>query len=206
MVEETFGRGRDAAAGDEAAAEVPRPRPTEKYWTDYEDWKVRRPPRARAEPRDAAGSAPSRQGKKTRAFASSRGGGPPPSPRSHSSRFAESDPPFSPQTHHPSAIECFERFRAAASGKLLTVFLDYDGTISPIVNKPDEAFMSDEMRRPGISSSIPPPSSADAPARKCTISWASPSCTTPLARSRHRARPPPRAAARPPARAVGAPR
>lgn len=57
-----------------------------------------------------------------------------------------SDPPFSPQTHHPSAIECFERFRAAASGKLLTVFLDYDGTISPIVNKPDEAFMSDEMR------------------------------------------------------------
>lgn len=54
--------------------------------------------------------------------------------------------PSSTQTHHPSAIECFERFRAAASGKLLTVFLDYDGTISPIVNKPDEAFMSDEMR------------------------------------------------------------
>jgi trehalose 6-phosphate phosphatase len=26
------------------------------------------------------------------------------------------------------------------------VFLDYDGTISPIVSQPDKAFMSDEMR------------------------------------------------------------
>jgi len=68
--------------------ELQRPRPTEKYWSDYRDW----------------------------------------------------------QTHHPSAIECFDRFRAAAVGKLLTVFLDYDGTISPIVSQPDRAFMSDEMR------------------------------------------------------------
>ena len=61
---------------------------------------------------------------------------------------ARADRPVStgPQTHHPSAIECFESFRDAAGGKLLTVFLDYDGTISPIVKQPDKAFMSDEMR------------------------------------------------------------
>jgi len=50
------------------------------------------------------------------------------------------------QTHHPSAIESFDRFRAAAQGKLLTVFLDYDGTISDIVSNPDKAYMTDEMR------------------------------------------------------------
>ncbi|XP_030536132.1 probable trehalose-phosphate phosphatase 2 isoform X2 [Rhodamnia argentea] len=34
----------------------------------------------------------------------------------------------------------------AAKGKRIVVFLDYDGTLSPIVNDPDLAFMSDEMR------------------------------------------------------------
>lgn len=33
----------------------------------------------------------------------------------------------------------------AAKGKWIVVFLDYDGTLSPIVNNPDRAFMSDEV-------------------------------------------------------------
>jgi trehalose 6-phosphate phosphatase len=32
-----------------------------------------------------------------------------------------------------------------ARGKKIVVFLDYDGTLSPIVNDPDRAFMSDEV-------------------------------------------------------------
>ena len=32
-----------------------------------------------------------------------------------------------------------------AKGKKIVVFLDYDGTLSPIVNDPDSAFMSDEV-------------------------------------------------------------
>uniref|UniRef100_A0A0D9WNE9 Trehalose 6-phosphate phosphatase n=1 Tax=Leersia perrieri TaxID=77586 RepID=A0A0D9WNE9_9ORYZ len=47
---------------------------------------------------------------------------------------------------HPSALGGFEQIAAAASGKHVVVFLDYDGTLSPIVSNPDMAFMSDEMR------------------------------------------------------------
>ncbi|XP_025881799.1 probable trehalose-phosphate phosphatase 8 isoform X2 [Oryza sativa Japonica Group] len=47
---------------------------------------------------------------------------------------------------HPSALGSFEQVAAAASGKRVVVFLDYDGTLSPIVADPDMAFMSDEMR------------------------------------------------------------
>ncbi|KAK7351016.1 hypothetical protein VNO77_10138 [Canavalia gladiata] len=47
---------------------------------------------------------------------------------------------------HPSALNSFDRMMKAASGKRIVVFLDYDGTLSPIVNDPDRAFMSDEMR------------------------------------------------------------
>ncbi|KAL3026212.1 hypothetical protein AAZX31_04G218500 [Glycine max] len=47
---------------------------------------------------------------------------------------------------HPSALNSFDRLMKAASGKRIIVFLDYDGTLSPIVNDPDRAFMSDEMR------------------------------------------------------------
>mmetsp|Transcript_2964 Transcript_2964/g.12792 ORF Transcript_2964/g.12792 Transcript_2964/m.12792 type:complete len:368 (-) Transcript_2964:4775-5878(-) len=84
----TLSSGSLASQGEEEHPELSRPRPTEKYWEDYEDWK----------------------------------------------------------THHPSAIESFDRFRAVAQGKLLTVFLDYDGTISDIVSNPDKAYMTDEMR------------------------------------------------------------
>ncbi|KAL3014699.1 hypothetical protein AAZX31_06G120400 [Glycine max] len=47
---------------------------------------------------------------------------------------------------HPSALNTFDRLMKGANGKRIIVFLDYDGTLSPIVNDPDRAFMSDEMR------------------------------------------------------------
>ncbi|KAI7748589.1 hypothetical protein M8C21_012951 [Ambrosia artemisiifolia] len=47
---------------------------------------------------------------------------------------------------HPSAISSFQRMMDASKGKQIAVFLDYDGTLSPIVSDPDRAFMSDQMR------------------------------------------------------------
>uniref|UniRef100_A0ACD5VAE9 Uncharacterized protein n=1 Tax=Avena sativa TaxID=4498 RepID=A0ACD5VAE9_AVESA len=47
---------------------------------------------------------------------------------------------------HPSALGSFEEIAAAAEGKQVVVFMDYDGTLSPIVADPDMAFMTDEMR------------------------------------------------------------
>ncbi|XP_009798384.1 putative trehalose-phosphate phosphatase 2 isoform X2 [Nicotiana tabacum] len=47
---------------------------------------------------------------------------------------------------HPSALSSFQEMISAAKGKCIVVFLDYDGTLSPIVNDPDSAFMSDLMR------------------------------------------------------------
>ncbi|MCO5613328.1 hypothetical protein L7F22_067604 [Adiantum nelumboides] len=48
--------------------------------------------------------------------------------------------------NHPSAVENFEKLIEAAMGKRIFVFLDYDGTLSPIVENPECAFMPDEMR------------------------------------------------------------
>lgn len=48
--------------------------------------------------------------------------------------------------HRPSALDMFEKIMNEANGKQIVMFLDYDGTLSPIVNDPDRAFMSDEMR------------------------------------------------------------
>ena len=50
------------------------------------------------------------------------------------------------EKYHPNAIVDFKEFARRVEGKLLTVFLDYDGTLAPIVPEPDKAFMSDEMR------------------------------------------------------------
>ncbi|KAK9063157.1 hypothetical protein SSX86_017027 [Deinandra increscens subsp. villosa] len=47
---------------------------------------------------------------------------------------------------HPSALSSFSRMINEAKGKQIVVFLDYDGTLSPIVSDPDSAFMSDQMR------------------------------------------------------------
>ncbi|KAL3613406.1 hypothetical protein CASFOL_042669 [Castilleja foliolosa] len=47
---------------------------------------------------------------------------------------------------HPSALDMFEQITNASKGKQIVMFLDYDGTLSPIVEDPDRAFMSDPMR------------------------------------------------------------
>ncbi|EXB62198.1 Trehalose-phosphate phosphatase [Morus notabilis] len=47
---------------------------------------------------------------------------------------------------HPSALNNFEEMMSEAEGKEVVVFLDYDGTLSQIVEEPDQAFMTDEMR------------------------------------------------------------
>ncbi|XP_068641493.1 probable trehalose-phosphate phosphatase J [Aristolochia californica] len=49
--------------------------------------------------------------------------------------------------HHPSALRMFEQIMSASKGKQIVMFLDYDGTLSPIVEDPDRAFMSDAMRK-----------------------------------------------------------
>ncbi|RWV98504.1 hypothetical protein GW17_00038644 [Ensete ventricosum] len=49
------------------------------------------------------------------------------------------------QKLHPSALDDFEVLAAASKGKQIVMFLDYDGTLSPIVDDPDRAFMSDEV-------------------------------------------------------------
>ncbi|ERN02630.1 hypothetical protein AMTRI_Chr03g46870 [Amborella trichopoda] len=47
---------------------------------------------------------------------------------------------------YPSALSVFEQIVGSAKGKQLALFLDYDGTLSPIVDDPDRAFMSNTMR------------------------------------------------------------
>ncbi|XP_062098927.1 probable trehalose-phosphate phosphatase J [Humulus lupulus] len=49
--------------------------------------------------------------------------------------------------HHPSALDMFEQIIEASKGKQIVMFLDYDGTLSPIVADPDRAYMSDSMRK-----------------------------------------------------------
>nr|AFK47239.1 unknown [Medicago truncatula] len=54
------------------------------------------------------------------------------------------------QTHwtlfHPSALNMFSKIMYNTNGKQIVVFLDYDGTLSPIVADPDKAYMSKKMR------------------------------------------------------------
>lgn len=50
------------------------------------------------------------------------------------------------QLRHPSALRMFEQITNASKGKQIVMFLDYDGTLSPIVDDPDRAFMSDAVR------------------------------------------------------------
>lgn len=49
-------------------------------------------------------------------------------------------------TQHPSALDMFEQITKVSKGKKIVMFLDYDGTLSPIVDNPDAAYMSDVMR------------------------------------------------------------
>lgn len=50
------------------------------------------------------------------------------------------------QRQHPCMLKGFNSFAADSRGKRLAVFLDYDGTLTPIVKDPDRAYMSDQMR------------------------------------------------------------
>lgn len=47
---------------------------------------------------------------------------------------------------HPSALNSFDRVIRSTLKKQIVVFLDYDGTLSPIVEDPEQAYMSAEMR------------------------------------------------------------
>ena len=51
------------------------------------------------------------------------------------------------QMKYPSALSSFEQITNFAKGKKITLFLDYDGTLSPIVDNPDRAFMSSAVRQ-----------------------------------------------------------
>ncbi|GFY90244.1 trehalose-6-phosphate phosphatase [Actinidia rufa] len=46
---------------------------------------------------------------------------------------------------HPSALYTFEHMMSIAKGKKIVVFLDYDGTLSNIVDNPEKAFMTNEV-------------------------------------------------------------
>ncbi|CAA2970318.1 probable trehalose-phosphate phosphatase F [Olea europaea subsp. europaea] len=46
---------------------------------------------------------------------------------------------------YPSALNSFQQIMNRAKNRKLVVFLDYDGTLSPIVDNPDRAFMSADM-------------------------------------------------------------
>ncbi|XVE63896.1 hypothetical protein DITRI_Ditri07aG0057900 [Diplodiscus trichospermus] len=47
---------------------------------------------------------------------------------------------------YPSALTSFEQITNFAKGKRIALFMDYDGTLSPIVDNPECAFMSNDMR------------------------------------------------------------
>src|SRR6476660_6426522 len=47
----------------------------------------------------------------------------------------------------PSALNLVDEIIAGVSGKRLAVFLDYDGTLTPIVSHPEDAWLPDSMRQ-----------------------------------------------------------
>ncbi len=55
--------------------------------------------------------------------------------------------PIAPARRPPSALECFNRLRDQFAGKRPALFLDYDGTLTPIVARPEDAVMGASMRR-----------------------------------------------------------
>ncbi len=46
----------------------------------------------------------------------------------------------------PSGLESVDEIAARLEGKRPVMFLDYDGTLTPIVSQPEDAILSDEMR------------------------------------------------------------
>ena len=47
---------------------------------------------------------------------------------------------------YPDAIDHFADIEQRLAGKHIAVFLDYDGTLTPIVRNPDRALISEDMR------------------------------------------------------------
>ena len=47
----------------------------------------------------------------------------------------------------PSALKFIDEIIAVAGGKRPAVFLDYDGTLTPIVSRPEDAWLSDSMQQ-----------------------------------------------------------
>lgn len=47
---------------------------------------------------------------------------------------------------YPSALTSLEQITSRSKGKKIALFLDYDGTLSPIVDNPDHAYMPSAMR------------------------------------------------------------
>lgn len=47
---------------------------------------------------------------------------------------------------YPPALNSFQHIMNQAGSKKIAIFLDYDGTLTPIVDDPDRAFISDKMR------------------------------------------------------------
>ena len=46
----------------------------------------------------------------------------------------------------PSALGALEAIRERIAGRPVMVFLDYDGTLTPIVRRPEDALLTDDMR------------------------------------------------------------
>ncbi len=60
---------------------------------------------------------------------------------------AEDGTPATVDTHElPSALDRLDEFRARLTGKRLAVFLDYDGTLTPIVERPEDAALPEATR------------------------------------------------------------
>ncbi len=54
--------------------------------------------------------------------------------------------PFQTGDPLPSALDDFDTIAREADGKRIAIFLDYDGTLSPIVETPEQAIMAADMR------------------------------------------------------------
>ncbi len=60
--------------------------------------------------------------------------------------FAANSVSVQPSPTLPSALDHFDEIARRAEGKRLAVFLDYDGTLTPIVARPELAVLSEPMR------------------------------------------------------------
>jgi alpha,alpha-trehalase len=59
----------------------------------------------------------------------------------------EKSPPEFPVNKIPEALNNMNRITRMMAGKKLAIFLDYDGTLTPIVMRPEEAVLSSSMRK-----------------------------------------------------------